>query len=93
MAIEITVPEVSEGVHQGTVVSVSVAKGDHVEVDQTLLELETDKAVVAIPSPQAGKISEIKVKEGDEVEVGAVIMLIDGEGGEAKQEAAEEPEA
>jgi pyruvate dehydrogenase E2 component (dihydrolipoamide acetyltransferase) len=80
MALEITVPEVSEGIEAGTVVTISVAVGDQVEADQTLLELETDKAVVAIPSPQAGKISEIKVNEGDQVEVGAVIMVMDGEG-------------
>jgi len=89
MAFEITVPEVSEGVTKGTVVSIAVAVGDRVEADQTLLELETDKAVVAIPSPKAGKISEIKVQEGDVVEVGAAIMLLAGE--DQETEAAEEP--
>jgi pyruvate dehydrogenase E2 component (dihydrolipoamide acetyltransferase) len=80
MPIEIKVPEVSEGIHQATVVAIAVAVDDEVEADQTLLEVETDKAVVAIPSPQAGRIAEIKVKEGDEVEIGAVIMLLDAEG-------------
>lgn len=86
MALEIKVPEVSEGVHQGIVVSIVVAVGDQVEADQTLLELETDKAVVAIPSPQPGKITEIKVSEGDEVKVGAVIMLLEGAGETAEPE-------
>ncbi|MFO7766864.1 MAG: 2-oxo acid dehydrogenase subunit E2 [Pelovirga sp.] len=80
MAIEVVVPQVSDGVTSGTVTSLAVEVGDKVTEDQTLLELETDKAVVAIPSPQAGKISEIRVAEGDEAEVGAVIMLLEADG-------------
>ncbi len=75
MAQEIRVPEVSDGVVKGTVISISVAAGDRVEADQTLLEMETDKAVVAIPSPFQGVITEVKVAEGEEVKIGAVIML------------------
>ena len=59
MAQEILVPEVSDGVTEGTVISVAVAVGDTVEADQTLLELETDKAVVALPAPFACVITEI----------------------------------
>jgi pyruvate/2-oxoglutarate dehydrogenase complex dihydrolipoamide acyltransferase (E2) component len=81
MATEILVPEVSDGVTEGTVISINVAVGDKVEADQTLLELETDKAVVAIPAPFAGRITEIKVADGDTVAIGAVIML--GESGAA----------
>lgn len=81
MAHEIIVPEVSEGVNSGTVVALSVSVGDTVEEDQTLLELETDKAVIAIPSPYAGQISEIRADVGDKIEVGAVIMLIETTGG------------
>ncbi|WP_321366304.1 2-oxo acid dehydrogenase subunit E2 [uncultured Desulfuromusa sp.] len=77
MSLEIIVPEVSDGVTAGTVISIAVAVNDHVEEDQTLLELETDKAVVAIPSPAAGVISEIKVAEGDNAAVGSVIMLLE----------------
>ena len=74
MAQEIRVPEVSDGVTEGTVISLAVAVGDTVEADQTLLEMETDKAVVAIPSPFDGTITEIRVSEGDTVAIGAVIM-------------------
>ncbi len=77
MSLEVVVPEVSDGVKSGTVISVAVAVGDLVEEDQTLLELETDKAVVAIPSPAAGKVLEIRVGEGDTAEVGAVIAVLD----------------
>ncbi len=77
MKQEIRIPEVAEGVTAGTVVALVVAVGDRVETDQTLLELETDKAVVAIPTPIAGTISEILVAEGDKVEIGALIVSLE----------------
>ncbi len=80
MSLDVVVPEVSEGVVSGTVIAVSVAVGDQVEEDQTLLELETDKAVVAIPSPSAGKVTEVRVSEGDTAEVGSVIVVLDAVG-------------
>ncbi|WP_020677679.1 2-oxo acid dehydrogenase subunit E2 [Geopsychrobacter electrodiphilus] len=80
MKVEIKIPEVAEGVKSGTVVALMVAVGDRVEADQTVLELETDKAVVAIPTPEAGTISEIRVAEGDSVKIGAVIMLLESMG-------------
>ena len=80
MKHEIRVPEVSEGVTEGTIVDIAVAVGDVVEFEQTLVEFETDKAVIAIPSPMTGKIAEIKVAEGDDVPVGSVIMLLEAEG-------------
>ena len=87
MKHEIKVPAVSEGVTEGTVVNISVAAGDAVEVDQTLLELETDKAVIEIPSTHAGKITEVKVAEGDTVAIDAVIMVVESSG-EAVEEGA-----
>src|SRR6056297_1596218 len=89
MAIEIVVPQVSDDVTSGTVTSLTVAVGDEVTEDQTLLEMETDKAVVSIPSPQAGKISEIRVEEGDEIEVGSVIMLLEADEAEEESKSAE----
>ena len=77
MSLEVIVPEVSDGVESGTVISVLVAVGDSVEEDQSLIEFETDKAVVAIPSPQAGIIKELKVSEGDTAAVGDVIAVLD----------------
>ncbi len=81
MKQEIKIPEVAEGVTSGTVVALMVAVGDRVEVDQTILELETDKAVVAIPTPVAGTIREILVAEGEKVAVGAVVALLDSAAG------------
>ncbi len=92
MKHEIRVPEVSEGVTQGTVVDIAVAVGDEVELDQTLVEFETDKAVIAIPSPLAGKIAEVRVAVGDKVEIGSVIMLVEAkEGAEPVAETEAEP--
>lgn len=92
MAIEIVVPQVSDGVTSGTVISLAVAVGDEVTEDQTLLELETDKAVVSIPSPQAGKISEIRVAEGDEAAVGSVIMVLEADAAQEETAPAAEDE-
>jgi len=77
MRHEIKVPEVSDGVTEGTVVDIAVTVGDLVTEEQTLLELETDKAVIALPSPFAGKITEVKVAQGDSVQIGAVIMVLE----------------
>ncbi len=82
--MDIRVPEVSDGVTKGTVIAVAVAAGDQVEADQTLLEMETDKAVVAIPAPSACTITEVRVAEGDEVAIGQVIMTAAAAGQEAK---------
>ncbi len=88
MAQEILVPEVSDGVTEGTVIGLAVAVGDRVEADQTLLEMETDKAVVAIPCPFEGTITEIMVAEGDTVKIGQAIMK--GESGGAPAAPAKE---
>lgn len=93
MAQEIRVPEVSDGVKQGTVISLAVKPGDRVTADQTLLEMETDKAVVAIPAPEAGVITEILVSEGSVVKIGDVIMKLETGAATAKPAAAAAPAA
>jgi len=79
MKNEIKVPAVSEGVDEGIVATITVAVGDKVEEGQTLFELETDKAVVEIPSSHEGVVSEIKIAEGDTVTTGSVAIIVDGE--------------
>lgn len=91
MSIEVVVPEVSDGVKSGTVISVLVSVGDAVEEDQSLIEFETDKAVVAIPSPQAGVVKELKVEEGDTAAVGEVIAVLDGAKSSATPQTGKEP--
>jgi pyruvate dehydrogenase E2 component (dihydrolipoamide acetyltransferase) len=83
MSVEIRLPDISEGVDSGDVVKVLVAVGDVVAVDQSLVELETDKAAFEVPSTVAGTIVEVRVKEGDTVKVGDVIVTIDEGAGAA----------
>lgn len=74
--MEIRLPALAENVSSGVVVSILVSEGDRVEQDQEILELETDKAMAAVPAPEAGRISKIHVKEGDEVSAGQVIFTL-----------------
>ncbi len=83
MSTEFKLPEVGEGIEVGTVVSVLVAEGDRIEVDQAVLELETDKAVVEVPSTVAGVVRKIHVQANEEAKVGAVVLTVD-EGAEAE---------
>lgn len=83
MATAFKLPEVGEGIDAGTVVAILVSVGDQVEVDQAILELETDKAVVEVPSSLAGVVASIDVEEGQEVEIGATVLTIDEAGSEA----------
>lgn len=78
MSLEVKLPDLGDNISSGTVVSIFVAEGDSVIAEQGLLELETDKAVIEVPSPQAGKVIKLLVKDGDEVKVGQAIMLFDG---------------
>jgi pyruvate dehydrogenase E2 component (dihydrolipoamide acetyltransferase) len=71
---DIVIPELGEGIDGGDVIAIHVKVGDTVAEDTPLLELETGKATVDVPSPSAGTISEILVSEGDKVVVGAVIF-------------------
>ena len=79
MATEFKLPEVGEGITSGTVVGVLVSVGDTISVDQPVLELETDKAVVEVPSSVAGVVQEIRVNDNEEASVGQVVLVV-GEG-------------
>ena len=86
MAKEIKLPEVSENVETGDIVKVLVNVGDTITVDQPIIELETDKAMFEIPATEGGTVSEIKVKEGDKIKIGDVILTVDGNGTAPKKE-------
>ena len=77
MIEKIVVPDIGENVASGKVVAVHIRAGDGVAVDDTLIELETDKAVVEIPSSVAGRVTEVLAAEGDELRVGAPIAVVD----------------
>jgi pyruvate dehydrogenase E2 component (dihydrolipoyllysine-residue acetyltransferase) len=74
---EFKVPELGENVEQGDVTRVLVKVGDTISREQPVVELETDKATIEVPSSVAGVVKDIKVKTGDKVKVGAVILTVD----------------
>jgi pyruvate dehydrogenase E2 component (dihydrolipoamide acetyltransferase) len=75
--MDVRLPQLAEGVEGGTVVSILVAEGQEIKKDQPFMELETQKAVGSIPSPQSGLVTKIHVKQGAEVKVGELLISID----------------
>lgn len=90
MAREFKFPDVGEGITEGEIVAWKVKVGDRVEAHQPLLEVETDKAVVEIPSPAAGVVLELRGSPGDVIHVGDVIAVI---GDPSEATAREKPES
>ncbi len=76
-------PQMGESIAEGTVSKWLKSVGDTVERDEPILEISTDKVDAEIPSPQSGTLVEVKVQEGETVEVGTVVAFIDTEGGAA----------
>jgi 2-oxoisovalerate dehydrogenase E2 component (dihydrolipoyl transacylase) len=89
--VEVKLHDIGEGMHEGEVIHFFVKAGDTVKIDQPLVEVQTDKVTAELPSPAAGTIKDIKVKEGDVVTVGSVILTIEASSPAAKKEKAEEP--
>lgn len=81
MAFDFRFPDVGEGISEGEIVRWLVREGDYVKNDQKLVEIETDKAIVSIPSPRAGVILKRYGAEGEIIQVGSVLVTI-GEKGE-----------
>jgi pyruvate dehydrogenase E2 component (dihydrolipoamide acetyltransferase) len=77
MATDFTLPELGENIAAGDVLRVLVKPGDMIAKDQPVLELETDKATIEVPSSVAGKVKDIKVKAGEKVKVGQAILSVD----------------
>jgi pyruvate dehydrogenase E2 component (dihydrolipoamide acetyltransferase) len=93
MVNQIKLPNLGENIASGDVLSILVSEGDTVKKNQDLLEIETDKATMPVPSPSAGKITKILIAEGDTVKVGAALMEIDSAGSENGAAKAEEKPA
>ena len=89
---DIKIPELGENIAGGDVLRILVNVGDTIAKDQAIVELETDKATIEVPTSVAGTVKEIKVKQGDKVKVGAVLLTIDeagaGDGAEGGKAAA-----
>ena len=92
MPTDFTLPELGENVTAGDVVRVLVSPGDAVVKDQPVLELETDKATIEVPSSVAGTVKDVRVKQGERIKVGQVVLTVedaDADGaGQAPKEAA-----
>src|SRR5256714_13280124 len=97
-AIDVVMPQMGVSVSEGTITKWLKAQGDQVEADEPLLEISTDKVDTEVPSPGSGVLTEILVQEGQTVEVGTKLAVIDGDGAGAasgtepqSQEAPPEP--
>ena len=81
MAYSFKLPDLGEGLTEGEVARWLVAEGQEISEDDPLVEIQTDKATVEVPSPYGGTVLEIRVREGEVAPVGAVLVVI-GEAGE-----------
>src|SRR3989442_2582401 len=81
MARAFVLPDLGEGLTEAEIVKMLVQEGDLVQEDAPLLEVETDKATVEIPSPLTGRVTKIRVQPGQTAKVGAVLVTFDEEGG------------
>lgn len=74
---EFKLPDLGEGMHEAEVVQWLIKPGDTIKLDQTMVKVETDKAIVEIPSPVAGRIAEIRVQDGQVARVGDVLVVFE----------------
>jgi pyruvate dehydrogenase E2 component (dihydrolipoamide acetyltransferase) len=90
--IEFKLPELGENISQGDLVRLMIAPGASVSTGQAVMELETDKAVVEVPSSVSGTVQEIRVKEGEKIKVGQVIFTVENGAGAKAAEAKQSPQ-
>jgi pyruvate dehydrogenase E2 component (dihydrolipoyllysine-residue acetyltransferase) len=91
MSKEFKLPELGENIESADIINVLVKPGDKIEKEQGIIEIETDKATIEVPSSYAGIVEEVLVKQGDKVKVGqAIIKVGDGDGKSAPKEKASE---
>ena len=84
--VELIMPKMGESIMEATILKWLKNVGDKVELDETILEIATDKVDSEIPSPVAGVVQEIRFQEDDIVEIGTIIATIETEGESAKQQ-------
>ena len=85
MPTDMKLPELGENIEGGDVLRVMVKPGDAIKKDQPVLELETDKATIEVPSSATGVVKEIKIKPGEKVKVGQTIFVVDENGAGASE--------
>ena len=73
---EFKLPELGENIHQGDLVRLMVSPGSHISAGQPVMELETDKAVVEVPSSVTGTVQDVLVKQGEKIQVGQVVFTL-----------------
>ena len=83
MATEVVMPQMGESIAEGTITKWLKNVGEHVDRDEPLFEISTDKVDAEIPSPAAGTLTEVRYKEGETVEVNTVVAVLDGNGAAA----------
>ena len=81
MATEFKLPELGENIESGDLVRLMIKPGASITAGEPVMELETDKAVVEVPSSVTGTIGEVRVKEGDKLRVGQVIFTVENGAG------------
>ena len=91
MATEVVMPQMGESIAEGTIVRWMKKVGDKVDRDEPLFEISTDKVDAEIPSPAAGVVSEIRVKEGETVPVNSVVAVIGSAGADGGRRRAAAP--
>ncbi len=86
--VEFKLPDVGEGMHEGEIIKILVKTGEAVEQDQPVMEVQTDKVNAELSAPVKGVIKEIRIAEGETVEVGTTLLVIEPTAGSAKSETA-----
>lgn len=84
MTTEFRLPELGENIRSGKVISILVSVGETIALDQPVMEVETEKALIEVPSSVEGRITEIRIEPGDDAEVGAAILVIEESGASAE---------
>ena len=81
MSIQVRVPDLGDGIESGDVLEILVREGDQIKKDQGIVELETDKATVEVPSSHAGKVTKVHIQSGQSVKVGEVLVTLEAGAG------------
>lgn len=92
MKFEFRFPDIGEGIAEGTLIKWLVKEGDEIEEGQSVAEVETDKVTTEIPSAKKGKVLELEYEEGDTIEVGKVLIMLDTSDGSSDEGTTKVPE-